>query len=334
MIAILRSMKTALVLLILLALFSIAGTINSPLNVGAAGRLHFLWFLLGLSDTYHSPPFIAVSLLLLLNIGVCAWSRVASRLRSGQRKNRSVLWVDAGMHGALVVMAAGGIGKALLGVVGTGYLFLGLPASTMTDPVRMQDLPLGFSATLLERKTDYYPLQLRIGVKEASTGRKLALVEVRQGRPTRLDVEGITLDILKVSDDGGEVLLAAGDPARPERLRFALTNGAGATVPFRTFLLSVIAYRRDVRSVRGLVAIKEEGQTVREDWLEVNKGIEHRGTKLFLVGWSRSPEGPGEEQYLGVQYRRDPAAPVFWAGAVSLSVLLPLFVLLRRRRHA
>jgi hypothetical protein len=324
-----RSMRTATLLLILLALLSMFGTVVGPGMGSRSGRLSSVLFLLGIVDTYRSPTFIALTLLLIVNIAVCTWSRAAKLLREGQGGRRPLTWVDAGMHGALIVLVIGGVGKAVLGFVGTGYLFRGRPASSMHDPRTKGEVPIGFSLTLLERRTEYYPLQVKIGVREASTGEKRALVDVREGSAAHLAVGKLTLEILTVSDDGSHVQLAVGEPARRETLRLGLRDGKDTSVRYGGYLFSVVAYRRDVRTMRGRVQIQEEGRAVREEWLEVNRGIEHRGTKVFLVGWSNKPE---EEDYFGVQYRRDPMAPVFWVGACALCVLLPLRILLRGLR--
>jgi len=95
------------------------------------------------------------------------------------------------------------------------------------------------------------------------------------------------------------------------------------------FRLAAAAWRRDVKDVRGRVRIIEGERVVHEGWLEVNGALSRRGTSLFLTSWGADEFG---NQFLGVQYRRDPAAPVFWAGAILFALALPPFVLLRRRR--
>jgi len=167
-------------------------------------------------------------------------------------------------------------------------------------------------------------------VRERATETKLDPFEIVEGTSGRAIAAGFPLAVRVLSTDGKTVLLAVASAIETESVQLSLSPGAGAAAAFGPYELTVIAYRRDLRTVRGRVAILEGERVAREAWLEVNGGVSHRGTHFFLTGWGADQYG---NKFLGIQYSRDPSAPVFWAGAVLLTALLPLFLVLRHRRR-
>ena len=316
-------------LFLALVLVAMLGTIPPPLLRQAPGWLGATVQFLGVDAISRSPLFVGLLAALVLNILLCTLHRVPPRLRGSDPARRRIAWLDAGMHLSLILVLVGGAGKALLGSVGTGYLFPDLPVTSFTDPLNGTVVPLGFGVVLRQRVEEYHPLRLRMAVRERATGRKLHQFELVEGTAGQAAAADSPIAARVLSTDGTTVLLALGQAEAEERVRLSLSPGAGSTAAFGPYELAVLAYRRDLRTVRGRVALLEGERVAREAWLEVNGGVSYRGTKFFLTAWGADQYG---NQYLGIQYSRDPLAPVFWAGAVLFAVLLPLFLLLRHRR--
>jgi len=316
------------VLLIALALLSVGGTLVGDRLREAAPGLRAVALLLGLAETWRSPLYLAAGALLVANLTVCTWQRLRARLgRPGRR--RLVALLDAAVHLSLVLVVAGGAARGAWGRVGTGYLFVGEEAGSMYEESVDRDVPLGFGVRLLERREDFYPLRLRVGVRTAGGGAKVAVLEPREGGGAVALADGsLAVEIRGFVTEPAAVdlLVRAGDDQRQERL--SLVAGESAPLAAGPYELTALAWRRDVRSVRGLVQFTEDGRPAGEGWLEVNGSLTHRGTSLFLTAWGEEPPG---RPFLGVQYRRDRSAPLFWIGAVLLAVALPPFVALRRR---
>lgn len=326
----LRSVRLTLALLGALAVLSGAATLAAPWLEKAGPALKTADRLLGLADPGRSPFFLLAAGMLVANVTFCTWHRLRIGVRTPAGRRGAVAWLDAAVHFSLVVMIAGGAGKGLWGKVGTGYLFPGTPATTRYLPGPDADEPLGFSVLLVEKRETFYPLRLKVGVRDAATGGKVALLEVIEGGAASLPDGRLTLSVLGVRQDPAAATLLVRTPAGEHAVTLALAAGADP-VPAGAFRLAAVAWRRDVKDVRGLVSILEGERVVQEGWLELNGGLSHRGTALFLTAWGVDEFG---NHFLGVQYRDDPAAPVFWTGAIILALTLPPFVLLRRRRGA
>ncbi len=324
----LRSIRLTLLLLFTVAALSAAATIAGPRLektapvVRAAGRF------LGLADPWHSPLFLLLVGLLVANVTLCSWHRYRRLVRNPAAKRGAIAALDAAVHFSLVVIVFGGVGKGLWGVVGTGYLFPGTAATTMYVEGTDSDLPLGFSVLLKEKRETFYPLRIKVGVRDAATGEKIALLEVVEGRSVSLPGGRLTLSVREVRPDSTAAVLLLRTQEGEAPVTLPLVAG-GDPMTAGAFLLAAVAWRRDVKDVRGRVEMSEGEQVVGEGWLEVNGALSHKGTTLFLTSWGADEFG---NQFLGVQYRRDPAAPVFWAGAILFALALPPFVLLRRRR--
>jgi cytochrome c biogenesis protein len=111
----LRSMRTALILLLLLALASIAGSLvpqlgNSPMRVGSIFRDHPLrariYDSLGLFDVYGSWWFTLIYTLLLLSLGACLVPRTRAMIRNLRARPQPSRELDAYPHYAEVPVGA------------------------------------------------------------------------------------------------------------------------------------------------------------------------------------------------------------------------------------
>jgi hypothetical protein len=306
----LRSMRLTIPLLFALTALAVAASLAGPL----LGKAVF-------------PLFLALVGLLAANVSLCTWHRIRLRGRTPAGGRGAVRWLDAAVHFSLLLLIAGGAGKSLWGAVGTGYLFPGLPATTRYLEGPNVDDPLGFAVLLQERRDTYYPLRVKVGVRDAASGEKVGLLEVLEGRAVSLPDGRLTLSVREVRQNPPAAVLLVRTAAGEAAVTLPLVAG-GDPAPAGPFRLAAVAWRRDVKDVRGRVQILEGERVVREGWLEVNGALSHRGTSLFLTSWGADEFG---NQFLGVQYRSDPTAPLFWAGALLLALALPPFVLARRR---
>ena len=68
---------------------------------------------------------------------------------------------------------------------------------------------------------------------------------------------------------------------------------------------------------------------MKEGWLSPRTNVKHRGFTVFQSAMGVDRYG---FQYIGIQVSRDPGEPLFWIGAVILSISLPLFLFLKHSR--
>lgn len=332
-----RSPKLALALLLLLAVLAIPGTILSPEETEKfalemlGDRLMPAARAVGLVDTYRSPLYLSLAGLLCLNIVVCTWHRFSRRRASssfsGTRKRTA--WLDLVLHLSILVILAGGVGKGLWGFVGTQHLFVGVETDTVFDWEKNADVPLGFTILMKERVKDYYPFRLRVGVKDAASGDKIALLELREGRAVELPGEGeLRLKVENFDAETGDLRLLAEGEGRKDVFDLSVQDKERKTASFGPYTLTLVAFQHVLKKVRGRLAVIDDGVEVKEEWLAVNSRLEYMGTSIFQTAWGTDRYG---NPYIGVQVARDPAAPLFWVGCVLFSLAMPLFLFTRHR---
>lgn len=338
--AALRSPKLAVILLLALALLAVLGTVLPPDDIRRfygdlfGDRLLPAARAAGLIDTYSSPPFLFLSALLCLNIVYCTWHRFSLRrsaLARGKGKpgRRRLLWLDAFMHLAILVIIAGGVGKSLWGFIGTQYLLVGVETEKVYDWKSRAEAPLGFTLLLKEKVDDYLPLRLRVGVSDLASGEKLDLLEVKEGGSAALRDGNLKLGVKGYDPESGAVSLEVEREGRREVFSLSVKEGEQKYADFPPYRLTLVAFMHIFKRTRGRVAFIEEGRQVKEEWLEPNGRIAHRGLSIFQSTWGNDPYG---NPYIGIQVARDPAAPVFWVGCILFSVALPLYFYFRHGR--
>lgn len=335
----LRSKKLALFLFLALALVSVYGTLSATEQARAfylkGFGEHFLPLgrFLGLVDTYHSPIFIALFLLLLLNIALCSWQRFAGLGRAhdgapGGRR-RFIRWLDLILHLSILVILAGGAAKGALGFIGTKNIHVGLSTDVVFDWSREADVPLGFTIHLKDRVDEYYSGEFKIGVSVAETGEKIGLLQVKEGERTALPGGTGSIEVVKFDRRDWLLEMRVVYEGREELVVFEVKEGGDTTGGIGPFSVTLVAWRQDLKTVRSLVAIEEGGKIVKEGWLTPNGRVAYKGTSLFQTAWGideyRNP-------YTGIQVTRDPGAPLFWAGCILFSLALPLYLAVRHRR--
>src|SRR5512139_2112908 len=116
MIRFFSSTKLAVTLCLVLAAEGVAGSLLYKGNTAFAGQ--------GAFNLFRSPIFLVPAVLLVVNILVCAGSRLAARAFGTRRA-----WTFAGLHFGLVLLAAGMIADGVSGFVGTRNYYAGVPSS-------------------------------------------------------------------------------------------------------------------------------------------------------------------------------------------------------------
>jgi cytochrome c biogenesis protein ResB len=313
----LSSRKLALTLLLLFSVSAIPGTFFSAETVQRAGL-------------YRNPFFVTLLIALCLNISFCTWHRFSRvRTSSGGSKRVTVMWLDLLLHTSIIIILAGGAGKALWGFVGTQYLFVNVETSRVYDPATDTEVPLGFTVLMKERVEEYYPLLLRLGVKDAASGAKLALVELQERKEGSVPGGNVKLTFSGYVPPSGDLFLSVTDEEGRREFPLNLHDEERREVTAGAHSYVIVSFKKVLRKVRGRVAIIDGGVEVKEDWIEVNRRVAYRGTSLFQTAWGVDPYG---NRFISIQVSRDPSAPVFWAGCVAFSLLLPLYFYARHRR--
>lgn len=341
MVEVFTSRRLALQIFLGICAFGVYGSVVPPRDAERVFTRTFGEFglaaarLVGLLDTYRSPLFRALLAALVLNILVCTLMRISPRLgpRGSRWRQRggAVPLLDLLLHLSVVVMLAGGAAKAIWGMTTTKNVHVGRTTDTAFDWRREAEVPLGFTVLAKERVDVYFPARVQVGVRWANTGAKVGLVELREGEsPVAVHGTSAALALLSLERKSGHIFLLIDVEGRQERVEFETRRGGKTVEAAGPFTLTLVAFRDILKTVRSLIVIAEGDQVVLEQWLEPNGSVEHRGMSIFQTAWGTDEF---DNPYVGLQFVRDPGAPVFWAGCVALALLVPVYLTLRHGRR-
>ena len=331
----LRSRRLAVALLIVAAILAASGTILAsppeesvllPAWLLAAARF------LGVIDTHRSPVFLSLVALIGLNLTFCTWRRVASlRFKGGAPAGgprRLRLAVDVAMHLSLLAIAAGGAGKGLWGTVRTMNVHVGGATDVFFDFASGRDVPLGFTVEVLERQDTWYPLRALIGVSDSAAGAKIGLVEAVEGRTVAVPGADLSLRLEAADSAGGLLRLIAKGGGRTDAVELETVEGGKASADVGPFRLTLVAWRRDIKGVRGRIACSGDGLPRQVGWISPRERVTCGGVGFAMTAWGEDSDG---RPYVGIQAVRDPAAPLFWAGCIAFVISLTLLIAIGRR---
>ncbi len=330
----LASPRLAIILLMGLSALSTAGTLlpttwrkDVPNPLLEAARFF------GLADPFHHPLFISLVCLLCLNIAFCTTRRFTLRRQGAESspspRRRLLPWLDGGVHLSILVILAGGVIKGTMGFVATQYFFIGVPANTAYEWRTEKEIVLDFAVMPLEKIEEYYPLQARVGVRDAASGDKVALLEIWEGREEEVPGGAARVKVLGLDREAGVIRLEAAEGGERADLEAEIREGGRTSFSFGRYTYTLVAYRQEIKTVRTRLVIMEGERVVKEEWIVPNGSVGYRGTNLYQTAWGGDEEN---NPFVGIQLSRDPGAPVFWTGAVAFAVLLPLFIIVRHRR--
>jgi hypothetical protein len=326
----LRSQRLALVLLLAVAAMAAAGSALSPPTLPGAGvPTREGWSVarvIGARQTYSSPLFVSLLALLVVNVALCTAHRWTA---SGGRGTTLRRGTDLVLHASLILVLAGGALKGALGSVATKNVHVGGETAAMLDWGTGADKPLGFTLRVEEYREERLPARVALGVRDALSGRRVALLELTEGVPKPLSGSGLTLRVTGYDPASGAIGVEAEERAGRGQLYFGTRPGQETERVVGGQRLTLVAWRSDVRTVRARVAFIEGGRRVLEGWLDPNGPLRHRGTGFSLTGWGTDEFGAA---YCGIQAVRDPGAPLFWAGCVLLVLAVPLHFAAKARK--
>lgn len=313
---------------------SVRLTLGSLLSLAAYAAVGTLPEERGLvADPFHHPVFAIVLLLLGLNVAFCSGQRFAARRRAAPGSVLSCRSLsDAALHLSLLVILCSGVFKGLGEVVLTQNIHVGGSTRTAYDWRARADVPLGFTLAVVDFVEEPYPVLARIAVSRRDTGERISQVELREGGETVLPGPGLRLRLTEFRRRDGVAHLEVGEPGSAGSPVALSTRGdEGRVAEYGPYLLTVLAYKSQPRSVRSRLSIREGGATVREGWLAPNGRMLHGGLRLSMTAWGLDRDGRG---FVGIQMVRNPGAPLFWAGCVLLAIAVPVCLACRRRAKA
>lgn len=293
----LSSTKLAVALCLVLAAGGVAGSLLYQGNTAFDKPSMF--------NVFRSPLFLAPAGLLVLNVLVCAGTRL-----SAMRAGASRTWTFAGIHAGLVLLVAGMVADGLSGFVGTGYFFAGKPSGAYHDWRANRDATFPFLLDVRDIRVEYHPINLRIGVADPG-GKKLGPYTVREGIPFRAGNSGIAV-IPRRFDVNTKTLLF---DARVGGTTFTgLRAGMDGSTPLDGYVVVPVAYQDPepsgyVASVRFL----RPGAPPEEKVIRINRPARYAGMSFCIVTQGRDRYG---NPYVGFQMTREPGEGLFWTGGI------------------
>ena len=311
----LGSVRLTLAALLSLAAFAAVGTLPGERGLVA--------------DAYHHPVFTGLLLLLGVNVAICTTQRLSARRRATAGRVLSCRgFADAGLHLSVIVILCSGVLKGFGEVVLTQNILVGGATQTAYDWRARADAPLGFTLAVGDYVEEPYPVRARIGISRRDTGEQLFVAEVREGGAAVRLGPGLELSMTGFEQREKAVLLEAGGSGSARAGIVLRTSGdEGREAACGPYLLTVLAYWSQPRTVRCLLSIREAGGAVREEWLAPNGRMSHGDLRFSLTAWGRDQEG---RPFVGIQMVRNPGAPLFWAGCVLLAIAVPACLACRR----
>ncbi|GAB4369947.1 MAG: hypothetical protein Kow00128_16610 [Deltaproteobacteria bacterium] len=303
MVRFLSSTKLTVAICLLLALEGAAGSILYRGNTAFGEPGAFALF--------RSPLFLAPVALLLLNILVCAGTRLKTLSFRARRT-----WSFSGIHLGLLLLIAGLAVDGLYGFVGTRYYPVGVPASDYFNWRTNRDERFPFSILVADAEVFFHPRNLRIGLK-GGTGKKIGLFTVREGVPFRAGDPPITV-IPRTFDPETKTLLF--DAEVGGKRMAGLSAGKEGSALVGGFVVVPVSFADPEPSgYRLRVRFDRPGGEAREAEIGSNRPVSFDGISFCLVDLSVDRYG---NRIVGLQMTREPGAGLFWAGGILFGISL------------
>jgi len=231
-------------------------------------------------------------------------------------KGRLGPWGDMITHLSILLILSGAL-LGSLGFVGTVNVYQDDSTSEFYNWSTERDETLGFTLYVDNFSLKNYPVKLKVGVRERSTGRKVGEFVSMEGgafripgtdytvSPERVDLERSesTLKVYK----GGR-LVGLYDTSQPD-------GGMKAPVDFDYLMLTVNFEVPTLKRIASTVRLVRGGKNVGQGVVEINRPLKYGGLVIYQTGYGRDPDG---RFYTGFQIVRDPGVPVVWAGFLLL----------------
>jgi len=259
----------------------------------------------GLEGIYRQMPFRA----LLGILGLCT-------LCCTVRRWKGIAWQVHLVHAGVILTLAGGMIGGL-GSVATVNIYEGDTVDTAFRWDLEQDAPLGFSLTVTDINTDYYPVPVKVGVLH--DGEKEGLFTLKTGESFDLDGYRVQVDRFFVPADRQLGLTVT---QKGLRIGTAVTDGESDLPAGFPYTFKLVAFQNPkLKRMWVTLRLSRGGMLLAEGVSEVNSPLDWNGFSFFNTRVSSDEAG---RLYAGIQIVRDPGRQVAFAGLLitSLGVVL------------
>lgn len=353
----LSSLRLTMLLLLGLALVSIAGTIQPPD---------------GLYETfYQSLWFRSLLALLAVNLTVCTIKTILRNRRDQQRfrealgseqvlasglrhrlpadlspqmlgtalqaqgyrslrqedtvlaqRGRWGRWGSTVVHLSVLLIMLGAL-SAAFGFVGTLNIHIGDQSAVYFSWKEQQDVPLGFDFRLDHFEPVYYPIDLQFAAIDPHSKQVLETITSSEGETVPLPLPGFTAEIVKFLPFEEHLLLWIHRDGIYQGDYHAFGGKRAVTNPLDDrLLLRPVAFRDPLlQQLHSDVSILKDGQVVQKGRIRVNEPLHYQGINIYQTAYDRDPFGLW---FAGFQFSRDPGKPAVWVGCVLLVIGLAL----------
>ncbi|UCF31862.1 MAG: cytochrome c biogenesis protein ResB [bacterium] len=229
----------------------------------------------------------------------------------------------AGHLSILVIMAFSALGSAM-GFIGTQRVYVGDAVDTYFNWKTMSDTRLPYLLAAEDLVRIPHPIALRIGVREAASGRKVRLITTHvgddfsvPGLPGRIEITGFEtgekrLEGFWVDDEGRRTAITPEEEIGTSGL--VLVPVAFALYP--------------ERQVQARTSLVRDGRVLITEEIAVNHPMRFQGIDIFLTDYGTDPYGI---PYVGYQIVRDPGRAGVWAGCVLFLLCITGALFVRHR---
>lgn len=227
-------------------------------------------------------------------------------------KGRIGPWGDIITHMSILLVLSGAM-VGSLGFVGTANVYVGDYTGRCYNWSAGRETPLGFDLYVEGFALKYYPVDVKVGVRDRATGRKAGEFTTREGESFDIPGAGYTVSVKGFDPDRREAVLNIykGD-ALAGVYDTGLPAGGPQAPPLFRYDMALTAYKEPViKSVDSTVRIIKDGRVVRRGSVEVGSPIDYGGVGIYQSSYGRDPEG---RYYSGFQIVKDPGVPLVWAG--------------------
>ncbi|HEY3346120.1 MAG TPA: cytochrome c biogenesis protein ResB, partial [Nitrospirota bacterium] len=225
-------------------------------------------------------------------------------------------WGDMVTHLSILLILLGAI-VGSLGFIGTINIYEGDYSDTFYNWNSLQDEPFGFTFYVEKFSLQYYPVSLKVSVRDRQSGKKAADFDTREGAENRIPGTDFTVvpdkvdtakheAILKIFSGGR--LIGVYNTAMPE-------GGPEAPTVFR-YSFRVLSHGDAMpKSVSSTVQLIRNGRAVKSGIVEVNEPMSFEGLRIYQTAYERDASG---RYFSGFQIVRDPGIPLVWSGFLLL----------------
>lgn len=338
----LRSIKFGIILLTTIILVSIVGTVI-PQNAQEVEYIRYygegaytLLRALSLTDIFHSWLFVALLLLLVINIILCSIEKISSKKKFGLGFFLT--------HLSLILILLGGFIGGICGK--KGYLNLFTSEAVSSFKIGDLDFPLGFSVTLEKFELEKYANKAQDEIGVYKFNKLITVLPVQIGREYSLS-DGTKVRIEQFIPDftmdmkTHEVLSRSDSPNNPA-LRIKVIDSKGNAEeqwlfanfpnfkmkPSDTCPICQFVYKRaegKIKNFKSLVKFAKSGLEQKVE-IKVNHPFKFQKFTFYQTNYDKD-----NLNYSGLQVVYDPGVPLVYLGFIALMFGLTMVLFENRK---